>query len=1672
MSLDLTGITNDNEFFSHYYLSEKLEGDLKDVFAAWKSREAEHGTKPPDKQLGALDKRYLDLRHRAERLRKPADLLALQRELLPHVLHALGYGWRPEIIVLENQLGLPVACALRRPDGTPLLWVVETVAPLGDDTDPLTLTLSETQFPPLTEAERGYDLPDDSALEDIVSAAVFPQTEPPRWILAVSFSAIVLVDRTKWAERRVLRFDLAEILGRREPSTLAAVAALLHREALCPDTGRALLDALDEASHRHEYEVSDDLKYSAREAVEILGNEAIWYLREVAKDKVYGVLDPAELSRECLRYLYRLLFMFYVEARPELGYASLLSDEYRKGYSLESLRDLELIPLASDEAKNGHFIHHSLATLFRLVWTGANHGETQREMTVRDSAGGALLETKHHHTFVLAPLKSHLFDPDGTPTLNRVRFRNQALQRVLELLSLSRPNARRRRGRISYSKLGINQLGAVYEGLLSYTGFFAETDLYEVQPAEKKTRRASEAEDDSDSDEAEDSDTADDSGDESETAESDTSDTTGSGRLSSRAAAKKHDDLKQAYFVTEEELPNYTDAERVYDVDGRLRKHPKGRFIYRLAGRNREKSASYYTPESLTRCLVKYALKELLQDKSADEILQTTVCEMALGSGAFLNEAINQLADAYLQKKSQELDKPVPQADYAKEKQRVKMHIADHHCYGVDMNPVAVELAEISLWLNTIHDGAYVPWFGLQLECGNSLIGARRDVFPVSALVRRERTAKLWTDLVPVVWPITSDAPPAAAAFDMPDAKADATAPVFHFLLPDSGMANYADKVVKQLEKPRLDVISAWRRGFCKPFSEGDARVLARLTQTADKLWRRHAEQQAKIRERTSDYLQLWGQPPPPAGRQRLTTADKDKILFQELFSRDVRASSPFRRLKLVLDYWCALWFWPIEHADLLPTRDVWLMDLSLLLEGNVYDPLAATGDQTELKFDYPETAVREEQLKLVDELGFVNVDRLIAENPRLGLVANLAKLHRFHHWELAFADLFARRGGFDLLVGNPPWVLVEWNESGLLSDYDASIAIKKLTAADVARVRDSHLADPPRRAAYLSEYVESAASQSFLGAPQNYPLLQGSKANLYKCFLPVAWRIGSGAGIAGFLHPEGVYDDPKGGALREAAYPRLRYHLQFQNEHRLFADVHNETIFSVNIYDAPREKVAFRHLSNLFATSTLDECFSHLGQGEVGGIKDDRNRWNLSGHRDRIVEVGEHELALFARLYDVDGTPSLQARLPTLHSRQLVPVLERFAACPRRLGDLGEATTSTQHWNETTSQRDGTIRRDTRFPTGTSEWVLSGPHFYVGNPHHQTPRAICNTNRSYDRIDLEFLPDDYLPRTNYVPACSPEDYRLRTPTVPWSTGTRVTEFFRLVTRRGLSQAGERTLIPSLIPPLVGHIDGAFSVAVQDTLTLLAATASCMALPTDFFIKSTGKGDIRGNLAELLPLAASDPRNASRTLVLNCLTSHYADLWSGTWDEAFSDQRWLKHDLHDRLDDSFWHALGPTWTRASALRTDYARRQALVEIDVLVARALRLTLAELRLIFRIQFPVLRQNEADTWYDTRGRIVFTCSKGLPGAGLTRPQFEKATLRQLADAGLRVDPAGHDFTNVKFMPAGTVTRTVRDDTLPTGPVTREITYHAPFDRCDREADYAEVWQALDAAPAHQP
>ena len=1643
MSSILTGIQNENEFYSHHYLSEVFANDIQSTTARWRenSDEGKEGKLPPDRALRALTRPYLRFRQRFGRERRHHERVKLQRGWFRDLLTALGYNFSPSNYLLDGTSGdvIPVLGAVDSQRGAAQLLILGAFDPTGEDEDPLSLRPHATQF-------HGEAPPPEAILgktwDELITRRIFAQDRPPRWVILLAPGQILLLERGKWTHKRLLRFVLDDILGRREPPTLRATAALLHRDCLVPQDGMSLLDNLDESSHKHAFAVTNDLKYALRESIELIGNEAIRYLRKVRKERVYRLDDrlASELGLEALRYIYRLLFLFYIEARPELGYAPLDSEAYRKGYSLEHLRDLELVRLTGDESLNGYYIHDSIQTLFRLIRDGF------------DGGGDDLLPGSLHNTFQIRPLDSALFRSGSTPLLDSVKLRNETLQRVIRLMSLTRPakGKRRRRGRISYAQLGINQLGAVYEALLSYRGFFAEEDLYEV-----------------------------------------------------KQAGKNPDELAAAWFVPLSELHKYSQEERVFErsEDGlrKLKVHRKGRFIYRLAGRDREKTASYYTPESLTRCVVKYALKELIpDDMAAARILDLTICEPAMGSAAFLNEAVNQLAEKYLDRRQRERDERIPHADYADELQKARHYIADRNVFGVDINPVAGELAEVSLWLNCIHEDGHVPWFGYQIVSGNSLVGARRQVYRRSKIIRQKR-ADLWFNFAPerVEPPRTKSDNEALASVGSDSPAGDDArvrrqpGTIYHFLLADPGMADYRNKAARQLEPANFALIKEWRKSFCRPFKEEETLELEALSDRIDELWSLHTEQLAGDRRETEDTLPVWGRE--VASQRRTLNEWKDRIRAQGVFSENARSASPYRRLKLAMDYWCALWFWPISEADLLPTRDEFLTEVCLVLTGSVFQPGVGPNQTADLfGKEYAELADNIAK-RISNEIGMLDLKSVFEQFPRLKFVDDLANRRGFHHWELVFADIFYGRrmggevrGGFDLVLGNPPWIKVEWKEGGVLGDFDPSLVLRRLSAVELTRGRDEAFEERDGlRDAWLADVEDSEATRAFLNARQNYPALIGQQTNLYKCFLPQAWMVSNARGVAGFLHPEGIFDDPKGGHFRREVYSRLRAHFQFANETKLFAEVHHHTAFSVNIYGKQVAEPKFNHIANLYAPATIDATFAHEGGGKVPGIKDKEGKWNTNGHRSRANKVDEIALATFASLYDDDGASPIEARLPALHSRELLTVVRKLADHPHRLADLEGLYCAPSHWHETGAQRNGTIRRETRFPSNPAELVLSGPHFSVGNPLNKTPRARCVKSSDYDCLDLTTLPDNYLPRTNYVRACSKDEYARRTPRVIWTehgeTEPRpVTKYCRVANRAMISPSSSRTLSTALLPNDVASIHSVLATAFREQLHCIDFFALSLSTIYDFYIKTMGATNLHPARLSRLPLLSghSDPSFLSalrvRALSLSCLTRPYANLWREICETPLSEDPFRRHidafnadswsSTDPRLPARFFASLTPKWDRDVALRSDYSRRQAMVEIDALAAKSLNLTLDELLAIYRVQFPVMRQYEADTWYDANGRIVFTVSKGLPGVGLPRKLVKGDTAYSIDSPNRQATGVSLGWEDIRALEVGTVRRRITDDTRPGGPVQRVIEYVAPFTRCDRERDYRAAWDAF--------
>lgn len=1565
MSINLTGITNKNEYYTNHYFATVFEENASAAINGWNtaSKESEE-IRTPWSMLRQNARQYYAAHDRFIRSSTNLQVLNSIRTMADGYLYSLGYPEaKPELITVDDTLLVPVYLEMTKINGAPLLWVILSASA---ESDAGILESSAFNSDDVDEDAGGTlykGILNEMPNEDLAAKILFGSAEPPRFLIFIGMNQIALIDRNKWNEKRYLQFDLEEIFSRLENTTLQAMAVLLHKDSLCPDDGKILLDELDEQSQKNASGVSQDLKYALRESIELLGNEVLYDMaHRLGRDLEADPVNAGQLTLECLRYMYRMLFVLFIESRPELGYAPIKEHVYHSAYSLESLRDIaDNVRDDVAEIGNGYYLHETLAKLYELIYAG--YPKTEAELY--KAAGSDSL----HDMFLIAPLKAHIFDPEYTAMITAANVRNSCMLRIIDLMSLTKSTGKRnsRRGRISYANLGINQMGAVYEALLSYRGFIAEHDLYEV-----------------------------------------------------KRSGDTFNELDVGYFVAESELDQYTEDERVYKIndEGRkkLRMYEKGSFIYRLAGREREKSASYYTPEVLTKCLVKYALKELLEGKTADEILELTVCEPAMGSAAFLNETINQLAEAYISRKEKETGDIISYEKRFNELQKVKMYIADRNVYGIDLNPIAVELAEVSLWLNTIFEGGFVPWFGTQLVNGNSLIGARRQCYRV-ATVQASSKGLRWYEIEPDRIPL--------------DAKKILPKRIFHFLLGDPGMCSYTDKVIKSLEPGNIKNMSDWSKKFVKPYSDDDVETLLELSKTINSLWKAQIKNRKYLEKMTRSSLSVYGHK--DSGKDSMTSIrEKDKYLRAIYKSEHAQNAGPYARLKFAMDYWCSLWFWPINEAELLPTRNEFLNEMNLILVGVMQTQRPSDYRQVELFAD--ETADEDEEY--IWENTEVNIDQLCQLFPRLALVRKIAEQNKFMHWELEFADLFAERGGFDLIVGNPPWILMGWNEQAVLSDKHPVFAVKKLTASQTVTHRTEALKNALTRSMYFGEYSFMSGTQSFLNAAQNYADLAGMKANLYKCFLPQAWQFGNTSGVSAFVHPDGVYDDPRGGLLREKLYPKLRKHFQFTNEYKLFAEVDHHMGFSLNVYcNFPNS--SFDTIGNLFGVAAIEQCYDSTIKGNIPGIKDENGNWNLDGHPGRIVHVGKKELLLFARIFD-SSDEWKQARLPVIHVQTFIDVLEHFANAEIKVSGIDSQMYSTVMWDETASQKKKIIKRNVHFPNDGIDTIYSGPHIGVANPLFKTSRSICVLNSDYDNIDLTNIAEDYVQRCNYSIETDVADYISQIQVTPW--GTKYHDDYKLLSRTMINLSGERSLVSSIVPKKTAHINGLFGIEINNKILLVSIQGMFASLPYDFFVKVVGMSNFRISTVMGLPLIKDNYALILRSLMLIALDKRYIELWSDVYNEESCCANWSKSD--GRLSQQKFSVLSKTWKKEYVFRTDYERRQALVEIDVLTAMALGMTLEQLKTIYRIQFPVLQSYEADTWYDANGRIVFTNNRSLTGVGYDRKTWEN----EVKDA-----PAGKKFT-----------RTITDDTMPGGPVERTIEYVAPFDRCDREMDYETAWK----------
>jgi hypothetical protein len=1622
-------ITNRGDYLSPHYLAERLPQDLKKqggLRARWADRE-KSGEPTPVRGLRGLRREYFDARMMLKE-RNGSDQLRKKEmmELNGSLLRALGYPAEPRELAVERAgetHPVPVAYAAQNVVAVDCDWAADTDAAFDAEGPGRLLTSVETGH--RETIETGAKL----------ARWLFAADDPPRYVLLLHGGVLVLADRLTWGEGRYLAVSLDIALDRNDPAELELIAALFSADALQPpaEGGEEPLAAFVSGSRQHAVGVSAELREGLRESVQIIANEILDRLHEQGVKP--GDIDDGtlakDLGRQSLRYLYRILFLLYAEARPELGILPVDDEDYMAGYSMARLGDLIARRLSGEEARKSFHLYESLAVLFRMVNNGhrpRGAGETAVDLSALSEGEGLRFEA----------LKADLFDPKRTRLIGTLlapgydaddpdaprydtRLRDAALYRVLRRLMLSKGGGAGRGGRrgrterggfISYAQLGISQLGAVYEGLMSYTGFIAAEDLYEVAK----------------------------NGDPKD----------GSWMIPS----SKVDDYDPKVFVKVKDENGFQTEERV--------RYRPGSFVYRLAGRDRQTSASYYTPQSLTSVTVQLALEQRVKEQEGaedgskvtpDDVLRWRICEPALGSGAFLNEAIDQVAALYLRLREEKTGERLEPEERAIALQRVKAYVALHNCYGVDLNETAVELAEVSIWLNVMHQGLQAPWFGLHLVRGNSLIGAGRRLYPAHRLLAKD-VKEQWLRTAPVDHPFSAGPIPSGH--------------VHHFILPAEGWgAVAAEKEAKELAPDEAKQLAAWRRQIRKPPSDKKSKGhkqsqlqrLQALSGRAEYLWQLVIKRLRISEREISRPIDVWRATDLPHAQEAIP---RDEIV------RDLTLQgTPYWRLKTVMDAWCALWFWPLDKASLLdgtaeeyksmpptvtPVADpppadpdpnfptVWKTDslfgetpkqLTLAeaapkkprtkpaIVNTRPAPLATLDDWLDfaeallgrqdvaadsLAADLTSLRKMEEYENKLESAFYMHMDSVnhLGERfPWLDTVHKIAEAQRFFHWELRFASVFAE-GGFDLQVGNPPWVRPRWEENPVLAEYEPWFELREKPPVSEYNRRKAELLAVPRPHSYfLAELTQQTGTRAFFSSVATYELLTGTQPDLYRAFMMRTWRNIGHFGTVGLLHPDTHLVGDAERFLRAAAFRRLRLHGDFVNSGNRFfpPPVNRSSHFGMHIYGQVQE-IRFAHLGWLLSAVEFPQSLVLAAAGKlpdgwdaqagVPGVKR-KGEWDSRPHPARVIWVDPEMLATWQRVSGNEEQPVEYTKLLNTVTSYEQGAIVALGQLRQRLGTFGPRIS--RGYDEANAKKDGLIRWETWDPAAWSEVILKGPQIGVATPFFKQPPETGTKGRPQD---LTTLPTDALPRSEYIRATGIETYRREQD--EWVDHRKqdqlrpYTDFYRVMWRYMIPDDTDRSLFSAIYPPGPAHIHGVRSLAMPTNRDSALIGGFWAALPIDYLLRITKTDNFDVANASVMP--APDSRHPCatalllRTLRLNCLTTAYADLWSELYEDAWRDESWVV----DWPDIAPLGNVTPAWERATPLRTEYERRAALVEIDALVAVWLGITEEQLEAIYPARYPVLGDYEELTWFDATGRKI-AGNWNTFGTGQTKEHWEQ-------------------------------------------------------------------------------
>ncbi len=529
-----------------------------------------------------------------------------------------------------------------------------------------------------------------------------------------------------------------------EPITLAAFDALLGVRRFFAVADTDTIEAMLDESVAFQQEVTDQLGYQVRRAVEVLvqalDRADLDRNRELLRD-----VPPARLYDAALTVMMRLVFLFCAEERGLL----LLGDEtYDANYAVSTLRALlreEADRVGVEVLERRQDAWARLLATFRAV-----HGGIEHEALRLPALGGSLFDPDRFPFLEGRAAGTSWLDTLATP----LPIDNRTVLHLLEALQLLRTRGdggTSEARKLSYRALDIEQIGHVYEGLLDHVAVRVDADTLGLTGTKDKEPELSLDELNRERRHGRDG--------LIEYLKEHTGRSTSA--LRNELDAEPDEVAEQRLLVAcgnDKDLVKHIAPYHALirkDVWGYPQIYRAGSFMV-TGGSERRQTGTHYTPKSLTEQIVTETLEPLVyvgpaegkprdawKLRAAVELLDLKICDMAMGSGAFLVQVCRWLAErvveaweeaerqgAAISAEGQVLEKAaghdlLPQ-DREERLSFARRLVAERCVYGVDINPMAVELAKLSLWLVTLAKGRPFGFLDHALRSGDSLLGIRR----------------------------------------------------------------------------------------------------------------------------------------------------------------------------------------------------------------------------------------------------------------------------------------------------------------------------------------------------------------------------------------------------------------------------------------------------------------------------------------------------------------------------------------------------------------------------------------------------------------------------------------------------------------------------------------------------------------------------------------------------------------------------------------------------------------------------------------------------------------------------------------------------------------------------------------------------------------------------------